>query len=311
MRRSVVSVYLSAQIAAFLLLLSACGSNVNDPADARCDAPHATFGASVDKADHREVDVHFTCEGAVQAGTLDLPNGAGPHPAVVWVHGAGEVHRLGYGIFVADLVQGGVAFFSFDKRGVGDSEGTCCPGDLGHFNLLTADVEGAVNALRSRSDIDPNQIGLIGASQAGWIAPRAAVDSHAAFLALASAGILPYGQVAAYEKLTGGSESDKPFPSKEEIAKRLNDAGPSGFDPKSFLEQLSVPALWLYGTADREVPVDQSVALLNSLKGAGHDFTITTFPNAEHGLLDTHPTAPKAPSTLVDWVLSHVLAGSS
>jgi uncharacterized protein len=299
----------SAVASLFFVFLTACGSGVNDPVDARCDKPQATFGDPVDQGDHQQLEAHFTCEAAVQAGVLYLPNGTGPHPAVVWVHGGGETRHLTYGDFIADLVQGGVAFFTFDKRGVGDSQGECCPGDFGHFNLLTADVEGAVNALRSRSDIDPNQIGLIGASQAGWIAPRAAVESHAGFLALASAGILSYGQVRAYAQLTGGSESDKPFPSKEEIANKLTDAGASGFDPKPFLERLSVPALWLFGTADREVPVDASEALLNSLKGQGHDFTITTFPNAGHGLLDSPPTDPKAPSTLVDWILSHVHAG--
>jgi dipeptidyl aminopeptidase/acylaminoacyl peptidase len=293
-------------MAVTLFALSACGNHFEDPADARCDSPQATFADPVDQGDHQQVDAHFTCEGAVQAGVLYVPNGPGPHPAVVWVHGGGEALRLGYGAFIADLVQGGVAFFTYDKRGVGESLGKCCPGDFGHFNLLTADVEGAVIALRSRSDIDPDQIGLIGASQAGWIAPRAAVEANAAFLALASAGILPYGQVKEYAQLTGGSESDKPFPSKEEIAKRLEDAGPSGFDPKPFLEELAVPALWLFGTADREVPVDASVALLTALKDQGHDFTITTFPDAGHGLLDTTPTAADAPRTLVDWVSQHV-----
>ena len=304
-RSKIVSVWLLAGSLAFLA--GACSRSVNDPADARCDSPHATFGDPTDSGTYQQVEVHFTCEGAVQAGSLYLPEGPGPHPAVVWVHGAGEDTRIVYRFPIFQtLVQSGVAVFTYDKRGVGQSQGECCPGDDGHFNLLTADVEGAVKSLRSRSDIDPNQIGLIGASQAGWIAPKAAVESHAAFLGLASAGILSYGEVKAYAQLTGGSESDKPFPSKGEIAKRLQDAGPSGFDPKPFLEQLSVPALWLFGTADREVPVDQTVALLNALKGEGKDFTIQVFPGAGHGLLDTPPTDPKAPTALVDWVLEHV-----
>ncbi len=206
-----------------------------------------------------------------RAGGLALPAG-GPRAAPRGRLGArgGEDTRIVYRFPIFQtLVQSGVAVFTYDKRGV-------------------------------------NQIGLIGASQAGWIAPKAAVESHAAFLGLASAGILSYGEVKAYAQLTGGSESDKPFPSKGEIAKRLQDAGPSGFDPKPVLEQLSVPALWLFGTADREVPVDQTVALLNTLKGEGKDFTIQVFPGAGHGLLDTPPTDPKAPTALVDWVLEHV-----
>jgi len=71
---------------------------------------------------------------------------------------------------------------------------------------------------------------------------------------------------------------------------------------------LRIPALWLYGTADREVPVDQSVALLDGLKAQGKDFTVITFPDAGHGLLDSPPTDPQAPTRFVDWVRQRVRA---
>jgi pimeloyl-ACP methyl ester carboxylesterase len=95
-------------------------------------------------------------------------------------------------------------------------------------------------------------------------------------------------------------------PLQEQIAKRLQSTDPSGSDPKPYLKQLRIPALWLYGTADREVPVDQSVALLNTLKSQGKDFTVVTFPDAGHGLLDSPPTAPQAPKIFVEWVEKRV-----
>jgi len=250
------------------------------------------------------IEARYTCEGYVQAGSLYLPaQGNGPFAAVVWVHGGGQDTRIVYNFPVfRDLVRDGVAVFSFDKRGVGKSQGKCCPGDHGHFNLLTADVEGAITALRSRADIDPNRIGLLGASQAGWIAPRAAADSHAAFLALASAGILPYEQVKAYAKLTGGDGSDKPFPSKQRIANTMKSASRGGYDPGPDLQRLAAPALWMFGTADREVPVDASTAFLARLKASGKPYTITTFPGAGHGLLNTPPTASGSFTTVVDWI---------
>jgi len=150
--------FLSLGINVLSFILSACG----EPS-ASCNAPPVTFGSPSITADHQEIVVHFTCEGAAQASTLYLPPGSGPHPAVVWIHGAGEAHRLSWGApLVSSFVQSGVAVFSFDKRGVGESQGTCCPGDKGQFNLLTADVVGAVFALASRTDIDAKQIGLNG-----------------------------------------------------------------------------------------------------------------------------------------------------
>jgi hypothetical protein len=83
---------------AALFLLSACGEpSFDDPDTASCDAPQVIFSEALVLGDHQQMDVHFTCEGAIQAGTLYLPVGAGPYPAVVWVHGAGEVPRLSYG----------------------------------------------------------------------------------------------------------------------------------------------------------------------------------------------------------------------
>jgi uncharacterized protein len=287
------------------LALSACGPSFDDPDDARCNAPHVTFGDLATSPDHREVNVHFTCEGAVQAGTLYLPVETGPHPAVIWVHGAGEAVRLPFRApIVSGFVNEGVAFFAYDKRGVGESQGECCPGDYGQFNLLTADVVGAIEAVRSATGIDPDRVGLIGASQAGWIAPRAVVESHHVLLiALASAGILPYDEVKAYASLTGGDGSDTPFPSRQEIAETLQDASRSGMDPRPFLERMEIPGLFLLGDADREIPFTQTVALVDDLKREGEDFTVKPFPGAGHGLLDVPPTDPDALPTLIAWVV--------
>ena len=153
------------------MLACSCGSSVSDPADAACPDPPVKFGSPTNAADHREVSVQFTCEGAVLAGTIYLPLKNGQHPAVVWLHGSGEQPRLMYGPLVAAYINDGIAFFTYDKRGVAESEGKCCPDVDGHFNLVTADAVGAVKAARSYSGIDPDQVGFLGASAAGWIAP--------------------------------------------------------------------------------------------------------------------------------------------
>ena len=304
MRHSLGSVIRTGLVAVVVAVtLSACQRSFDDPATAQCASPAVAFEQPLDLGTHKEVVVHFTCEGAMLTGTLYLPEDKGRHPAVVWILGGEQTDRLTYGDLVSAFTNRGVGFFSYDKRGGGQSQGECCPGDYGHFNLLTADAVGAVNALRSSGSVDPGWIGYVGTSQAGWIVPKAAVDSqHVAFIALASAAVLPYDQVKAYAELTGGSGGDEPFPSKEQIAERLQSTDPSGSDPKPYLEQLRIPALWLYGTADREVPVDQSVALLNTLKAQGKDFTVVTFPDAGHGLLDSPPTDPQAPTIIVEWV---------
>jgi dipeptidyl aminopeptidase/acylaminoacyl peptidase len=274
-----------------------------DPPSASCAAPAATFGPTNDLFNHEEVAVRYTCEGAVQAGTLYLPTGAGPHPAAIWIHGAGPATRLGFGGVVALLVNAGVAVFSYDKRGVGESQGSCCPGDNGQYNLLSADAAGAVTALASRSDLRKDEIGFIGASQAGWIAAKAATMTKVAFIALASATPMTERQANLYERLARGDEGKL---SSEEISRRIASAGRSGFDPLPFLRQITAPSLWMIGTADDRIPVPESIALLNQLKNEGREIEIVTFTNAGHGLLDTPPTDPNAPPALVNWVLKRV-----
>jgi alpha-beta hydrolase superfamily lysophospholipase len=303
---AVVAVALGA--AALLSTLSAIGGSVDDPATASCRRPPTTVDATRVVFDHREASVRFTCGGARLSGTLFLPLTRGPHPAVVWLHGSGEQPRISYGPLVASFVHDGIAFFSYDKRGVGESGGNCCPDEHGHFNLVTADAVGAVAALRSYRTVDGAQIGFVGASAAGWVAPRAAVESgHIAFLALASPGVLRHSIVAQFEQYAGGGESSSARPSEAEIARAIASWKPSGFDPTPYLEELDPPALWLFGGGDRNVPPVQSVALLRSLKAQrSKDWTIVTFPGAGHGLFDSDPSDPRAAPTAESWVRRHV-----
>jgi uncharacterized protein len=289
-----------------VLLACSCGGSVNDPADASCPNPPVKFGKPVALADHREVSVQFTCENAQLSGTIYVPLTGAKHAAVIWLHGSGEQPRLTYGPLVSAYVDDGIAFFTYDKRGVGESEGDCCPDVDGHFNLVTADAVGAVAAARSYPGIDPSQVGFLGASAAGWIAPRASETSgHVAFVALASPGVLQHSLVAKFEEFTGGSESDKPRPSEAEIAKKIASWDRSGFDPEPYLKRLDIPALWLFGGADRNVPPVQSVAELRALKD-DKDWTIRVFPGAGHGLFDSPPTDPRAAPIAETWVREHV-----
>ena len=290
------------------LFLSGCGGGVSDPASAACPNPKTTYGQPSELSDHAEIPVTFTCEGADIAGTLYLPKEDGRHPALVWVHGAGKETRLtwGDGAFLRPFTAAGFAVFSFDKRGVGESEGECCPGDHGHFNLATADVVGAVAAVRKRPEVDAKRVGLFGASQAGWIAPRAAVDSgHVAFVVLAAPGVVTFGQEHAYEQLTGGNGSDKPFPTEAEITKTLNDKGPSGFDVVPYLKRMNAPTLWLLGGHDQEIPLTATLAILKHLKSTGKDYTIHIYPKANHGLFDVPPTDPRALPDALGWLRDH------
>ena len=288
--------------AALLLALGSLG-NPEDPAVAPCRRPPTMLSRSRVVLDHRELGVRFTCNGAQLAGTLFVPLGRGPYPTVVWLHGSGDQPRLSYGPLVASFVQDGIAFFSYDKRGAGESEGRCCPDEHGRFNLVTSDAVGAVEAARASPAVDDARVGFLGASAAGWIAPRATEQSgHVRFVAIASPGVLRHSIVARFEQEAGDGGR-----STEAIAKEIPSWPRSGFDPAPSLERLDVPALWLFGGADRNVPAGPSAEALRRIeKRRGKDWTIVVFPGAGHGLLDDPPTDPRAAPLAEAWIRRQV-----
>lgn len=114
-------------------------------------------------------------------GLLVVPDGSGPCPAVVYVHGSGDATRHA-GFFHSYFQRLGLAVLAFDKRGAGESTGDWRRSSLGD---LADDVLAGVGFLASRPDIDPDHIGLFGISQAGWVASLAAARSpHVDFLVI-------------------------------------------------------------------------------------------------------------------------------
>jgi uncharacterized protein len=129
---------------------------------------------------YREEDVTFPNARAsvILGGTLTLPKGPGPFPAAILIAGSGPQDRDGSianhkpFLVIADyLTRKGFAVLRYDKRGVGQSTGT--PETATTLDLAS-DVDCAIAYLKSRKEIDPNKIGLIGHSEGAMIAPAIA-----------------------------------------------------------------------------------------------------------------------------------------
>ena len=162
---------------------------------------------------YSSIDVRF----GNLAGTLTVPRGASPFPAVVLVHGSGAIDRDGtvfnhqpYLVLADHLSRNGIAVLRYDKRGVGKSGG-----DLKAATTLdlATDADSAVTFLRNRPEIDQRHIGVIGHSEGGLIAPLiAARDDRLAFaVLLAAPGIrgdrLLVEQLALTSKARGATDA--------------------------------------------------------------------------------------------------------
>jgi pimeloyl-ACP methyl ester carboxylesterase len=119
--------------------------------------------------------------GVKLAGTLTLPQTKGPFPAVRLIGGSGSLNRddrcfghRGFFLLADYLTRRGMAVLRLDKRGVWKSGGQ-------YENATTKDFAGdalaSVEYLKSRKEIDPKKIGLIGHSEGAMIAPMLAAKS--------------------------------------------------------------------------------------------------------------------------------------
>jgi dienelactone hydrolase len=139
-------------------------------------------------------------DGTHLAGTLTVPDGPGPHPAVILATGSGLQNR-DYALFwhkpwvvIADhFARNGIATLRYDDRAVGGSTGdpnTTTNDDLAH------DIIAGVEALAQQPDIDPERIGALGHSQgASVVALAASLSDRIKFVVHLAGMALPGGEL--------------------------------------------------------------------------------------------------------------------
>jgi pimeloyl-ACP methyl ester carboxylesterase len=152
------------------------------------------------------------------SGTLTLPGKKEKSPVVILISGSGPQDRdetvanhKPFLVLSDYLTRQGIAVLRFDDRGVGKSTGNFSSATTKDFST---DVISAVNYLASRSDIDSNNIGLIGHSEGGIIAPLAVNESNdvSFIVLLASTGIVG-SEISLIQ-----SKTMRPFPVPDEDA---------------------------------------------------------------------------------------------
>ena len=252
-----------------------------------------------------------TPAGLTLVGTLTMP--AAPLraklPAVVLITGSGPEDRdessallpSGYRPFrdIADtLTRRGIAVLRLDDRGVGGSDAgpaTATSADLAD------DVRAAVAWLRTRPEVDPARVGLVGHSEGGIIAPLVAASDRRVRAIVLLAGTASRGRVIADAQIRAYFAHDTSVPparrdSMLALALRQADsayAAPgwlhwfADYDPLPTARRVTVPTLILQGETDRQVPMSEAARLAAAMRAAGNrHVTLRTFPRLNHLLLD-------------------------
>lgn len=272
--------------------------------------PEMAFSQS---ADFTIQDVKFESQGITLAGSIVEPKK--PVAAVVIVHGSDPVKRELE--FAKRLAKEGIAVFTYDKRGVGESGGVYVGPSVGtnniditNLNLLAQDANAAVTTFQTYLKDKKTPIGLVGFSQAGWIIPIAASKNpQIDFMVLFSGPTITTLEQLRFQFYTNGNNSFwENHTEADAIEHTKNDPDKYQFvatDPKTYLNTLSIPGLWLFGEKDIQIPVKLCIEQLNTLKAQGKPFEYTSFPKLGHNTSSSNDTAPV--DTAVQWIQQKAL----
>lgn len=180
-----------------------------------------------------------SAQGVTLAGTLTTPEGEGPFPAVILVSGSGPQDRnetiAGHQPFLvlSDwLANAGIAVLRYDDRGTAASTGSFGSATLEDF---AEDAAAAVAWLDARAET--GEVGIIGHSEGGYLAPWVADDVDAVdFVVMLAGPAVPGAELYAEQHArimeAGGADTETANVYGEAVAALI----------APFVEQPDVPA---------------------------------------------------------------------
>lgn len=156
------------------------------------------------------------------AGTLTIPPGPGPFPAVVMLSDIGAQDREGtvgnyhmMGSLADYLTRRGIAVLRYDDRGVGKSGGSTAAATTA---ALVSDVQAALNFMRSQLTVNINHIGVIGHGEGANVALLAAAQPLAPAFVVSLAGYGLTGEQTLLQQLVTQQRAQKVEPTQVQAA---------------------------------------------------------------------------------------------
>lgn len=241
-----------------------------------------------------------------------IPDGPGPHPATVIVHGGawvtGDKQRSVRPLF-QPIAQEGMAWFSINYRLARGNDPAALISLEGIAQLASAsdDVRAAVEYVRAHAsewNIDPERIALIGESAGAHLASMAALKPGPA---------MPVQGVVAFYSPSDLVDLVKTSPRIPDILRNAVKGSPMEallmnalrqISPQTWITKQAPPFLMIHGTADSLVPIAQSEAMCDALRASGAACELITVKGAGHGLTywEGQPAMTAYKSEMLGWL---------
>lgn len=246
---------------------------------------------------------------AAQFGELSLPDGPGPYPVAMLIHGGFWRARFDLSLMnglAEDLVARGIAAWNIAYRRVGDPDG-------GWPNTLL-DVAAALQYLGILApvyELDLARVVPIGHSAGGqlalWLAGHRSTpagETPEVQMGVRLAGAISLAGVLDLEQgyrlnLGEGAVADFLQGSPDTVPERYAAASPGALLP------LGIPQVLVHGTEDTRVPLGISLLYAQAARAAGDQVTLIELPGVDHfALIDPHSGAWEATAGALEGLLA-------
>ena len=240
-------------------------------------------------------------------GTLTVPVGAGPFPAVVLVHGSGPNDRdetVGGAKVFKDLAEGlasrGIVVLRYEKRTMQYRARVASIAKLTVQEETVDDAVKAIALLRSQPEVNGSKIFLLGHSLGAYVAPRIAeADGKLAGMVLMAGNVRPLEDLLVEQVEYMGIKGDQLERSKalQAKVKKLEPADEDSpalgglpvsywldlkdYDPAAAAKKLGIPMLILQGERDYQVTMTD-FALWKAAVGNSKGVVMKSYPALNH-----------------------------
>lgn len=190
-------------------------------------------------------------------GYLAKPDGAGPFPAVVGLHGCAGMHDTTKQRLTDELVARGYVILLVDSHATRGIEHVCTSGGYATFLKRRADAYGALVFLAHQAFVDPHRVAVVGFSAGGWVT-------------------LSVAEPNAFEQFVPESN--------------LRFRAAAAFNPlcKAAVARPAIPTIIFTGALDEWTPAEDCSYKLGIWGNDGPPVELVVLPGAYHGFFYPH-----------------------
>lgn len=240
-------------------------------------------------------------DGTPLHGFLVLPDGEGPHPVLLMIHG-GPFTQYGWALFDEAQVYAGAGYAVVytnprGSSGYGAAYGAHIRGDVGNRSM--ADLMTLLDAALVRPDLDESRLGVLGGSHGGFMTSWIIGHTDRFRAAVSERAVNAIDSFGGSSDIGWGFGWDLYSPDPDQW---------SQMSPLSYADDISAPLLIIHSEQDWRCPLEQAQRLYVALRRRDAEVEMLIFPGEGHELsrsgLPSHRVARFA--AIVEWFDRHL-----